>query len=155
MDELIKKIAYLKGLADGVNIESEGKCGKVVAAIIDALDELAESVADISVQMDEMDCRLEDTEDIVDILSDELQDDELDEEASEPDDDEDFDDEFDDDDSDFFEIECPNCHEDVMVDFDTIDEQDRIVCPNCHKTIELEFDCDCDCDDCSDDEKEE
>jgi len=149
MDDLMKKISYLKGYADGVNIESEGNSGKIMVKIIEALDELADTVEQLSLQLDEVDTRLEDTEDIVDILSEEI----IDEDDDYDDEDDDFEvfDEFDDEDddeSDFFEIECPNCHEDVMIDFDTIDECNTIVCPNCKESIELEFECDCDEDDC-------
>ena len=55
---------------------------------------------------------------------------------------------YDSDGNDYFEIQCPNCGEDVMIDFDMIDDDNAIVCPNCHEEIELEFDCDCDDDDC-------
>ena len=58
------------------------------------------------------------------------------------------DDDYDSDGNDYFEIQCPNCGEDVMIDFDMIDDDNAIVCPNCHEDIELEFDCDCDDDDC-------
>ena len=58
------------------------------------------------------------------------------------------DDDYDSDGNDYFEIQCPNCGEDVMIDFDMIDDDNAIVCPNCHEEIELEFDCDCDDDDC-------
>ena len=51
------------------------------------------------------------------------------------------------DDMDFFEIECPNCKEDVMIDFDALDEDKGIICPNCNQEIQLEFECDCDSDD--------
>ena len=52
-----------------------------------------------------------------------------------------------DDDMGFFEIQCPSCNEDVMIDFDTLDDEAPIICPNCGEEIELEFDCDCG-DDC-------
>ena len=43
---------------------------------------------------------------------------------------------------DFFEIECPNCHEDVLIDYDMLDDEKGIVCPNCHEEIDLEIDTD-------------
>ena len=54
----------------------------------------------------------------------------------------DYDDDYDSDGNDYFEIQCPNCGEDVMIDFDMIDDDNAIVCPNCHGEIELEFDVD-------------
>ena len=44
------------------------------------------------------------------------------------------------DEDEFFEIECPNCGEDVLINFDDIEE--GIVCPHCEEEIELEFDTD-------------
>ncbi len=134
MDNYIKKIAYLKGLAEGLDVESEGNTGKVLVKLIEAIDALADEVEDLAIYADEIDARLEDNEDVVDMICEDY-----------------YDEYFDDDDdmdSDFFEIECPNCHEDVMIDFDTIDDEGEIICPNCKEKIILEFDCDCDeCDD--------
>jgi len=155
MDNYIKKIAYLKGLAEGLDVESEGNTGKVLVKLIEAIDALADEVEDLAIYADEIDARLEDNEDVVDMICEDYYDEYFDDDD---DDDEDYDDddlfdefdEFDDDDmdSDFFEIECPSCHEDVMIDFDTIDENDEIICPNCKEKIILEFECDCDeCDD--------
>ncbi len=152
MDNYIKKISYLKGLADGLDVAAEGNCGKVLVKLIEALDCLADEVEELSIQTDAIDARLEDNEDVVDMICEDYYDEYFDDDDDEDDyddDDDDFDffDEYDEDDdfdSDFFEIECPSCHEDVMIDFDTIDENDEIICPNCKEKITLEFECDCD-----------
>ena len=104
----------------------EGPDAVSVDDVIDAHDELEEKV-------DEIDSDLADLEDLA-----------YDDEDDDYDDDDDFDFDDDLDDMDLFEIECPNCHEDVMVDFDSLDEEKGIVCPNCNQEIELEFECDCD-----------
>ena len=55
-----------------------------------------------------------------------------------------------DDEEEEYEVECPTCHEKIMVDMDTI-EEGKFECPNCGEVLEfdVEFDdddeCDCDC----------
>ncbi len=142
MENLVAKVSYLKGLAEGLAIDENKPEGKLLVGIIDALSDIAAAVDDVldaheelEEKVDEIDQDLADIEEIA---------------YGDDDDDEDYDD-FDDeleDDMDFFEIECPNCHEDVMVDFDALDEENGIVCPNCNQEIEFEFDCDCCDDDC-------
>ena len=90
----------------------------------------------------------DDLEELEDFVYD-LEDDDYDDYDLEDDDDEDYD--FEDDDMGFFEIHCPNCKEDIMVDFEALDDDAPIICPNCNQEIELEFDCDCD--DCKEEEK--
>ena len=62
-----EKVAYLKGLAEGLTLDTESKEGKLIAAIIDVLDDMAEEIADMQ---DEM----VDIEDGLDAVSDDLSD---------------------------------------------------------------------------------
>lgn len=69
MDYLYERIAYLRGLAEGMNLEEESKEGKVLAHIIDVLedfadmiDELYENQHEIEEYMDTMDEDLADVE---------------------------------------------------------------------------------------------
>ena len=39
--EITEKVAYLKGLAEGMELDTEKKEGKLIAAIIDILDDIA------------------------------------------------------------------------------------------------------------------
>lgn len=95
--EISEKVAYLKGLAEGLNLDTESKEGKLIAAIIDVLDDMAEKFAEI-------DDELCDVEDGLDAVSDDLSDVEetlyfaLDDDEDEDEDDEDIDDEDDDED---------------------------------------------------------
>ena len=45
--EISEKVAYLKGLAEGLNLDTESKEGKLIVAIIDVLDDMAEKFAEI------------------------------------------------------------------------------------------------------------
>ena len=42
-----EKVAYLRGLMEGLDIDGDKKEGKMFAAIIDALDEIASDLSDI------------------------------------------------------------------------------------------------------------
>ena len=41
--EISEKVAYLKGLAEGLNLDTDSKEGKLIAAIIDVLDDMPRS----------------------------------------------------------------------------------------------------------------
>ena len=64
--------------------------------------------------------------------------------------DEDEDDECccgDEDEDDFFEAECPNCKEPLVIDEDVL-RAGVIECPSCHSQFAVSDECDCDDDDC-------
>ena len=54
--EISEKVAYLKGLAEGLALDTETKEGKLIAAIIDVLDEM-------SIRFEDIDDNLVDLED--------------------------------------------------------------------------------------------
>ena len=147
MENIAKKVEYLKGYADALEISDDTAEGKVIKKMLDVLDEMAGVIDDLSNDRDEM---FEDISGIYALLGDFEDTDEDDD--YDYDDDFDLDDDYDDDDIDYFEMQCPNCKEDVLIDYDMIDEDNSIVCPNCHQEIELV--CSCDCDDCTDDDDE-
>ncbi|SDK51570.1 CD1247 N-terminal domain-containing protein [Natronincola ferrireducens] len=126
MNHLFEKVAYLKGLAEGLSIEESSKEGKVLLHIIDALDDFAEAI----VMMNE---DQEDLTEYVEALDEDLADveDELFEEEE-------------DDDIDFMEVNCPNCDEEIYVDEDLFyDEDPEVVCPKCNEVIKIDTDCGC------------
>ena len=127
MSELTEKIAYLRGLADGMNLDKESNEGKLITEIIDVLGDMG---ADVDSLFDIVD----DIDEAVSNIEDEVFDDEYFEDEDEYDDD-------------LFELECPNCGDTVILDEDALD-QDQIVCPYCKEEIELDFDCDGDCSCC-------
>lgn len=129
MSYISEKVAYLDGLADGLEIGND-KQGKLLRGIIDTLGAIAD-------QMETQDETIEDLSDCVDDIYDEL--DEMNE------------DDFDEDD--FIECVCPNCGETVYFDEDMIDSDDGLICPNCNAPID--FDIECCCGDCSEDDGNE
>ncbi len=150
MEFLYEKVAYLKGLADGLDIDETAKEGRLLISIIDILEDFADAIVELD----------EDTEEIIEYM--EAMDEDLSNveedlyEDDEPYDDFYGDDEDDDDEVDFVELECPNCHEDVYVDEDLLYEDDvDVVCPRCHEIVDFEELADYDNDDDDDFEDEE
>lgn len=133
---LSEKAAYLKGMKDGLKLNTETNEGKLISEIIDMLEDMAVTVADledvVDTISDELDCIEEDLDSIDEyLLDDEYEDDE-----------EDYDDE--DEEYDFggetlYEVKCPTCGEVITLDEEMLDEG-SINCPNCGE--ELEFDTD-------------
>lgn len=154
--DLIKKVSYIKGLADGIKLSEKSDEGKIISQLIDVIDDMVEEIAlinddidDVMDTVDELDDCLCVVADDVEVLYDVLNEDEMcdyDEDDLGDYDDDELDEDFEDD-GELFELECPACGEDVMVDFDMLDDGETIICPNCHNKIELEIDYDCDCDD--------
>lgn len=146
-----EKSAYLKGLMDGLSLNTEAPEGKMIAAIVDLLGDMAKRVTDIEETTiaisDELDEIEEDLDAIEDFIMDEDEDwDDLDEDDDEDDwdelDDEDeeveegFD--FGDEDTTIYEVQCV-CGEVIDFDEDTL-EAGSIVCPNCGETLEFSLD---------------
>ena len=144
---LSEKSAYLKGLLDGLNISKDTAEGKMIAGIVDLLQDVTSTIADLEENAlavsDELDEIEEDLDAIEEFLMDEIED-----EIDDDDDDEDDDDfEFvDDDDEDFkydedviYEVTCPTCGEVLQFDEETI-LKDSTNCPCCNELLEFDFD---------------
>ena len=123
-----EKVAYLKGLAEGLNLDTEkSKEGKLISVMIGILEEIGLSIEDLE----------ENTQALgeeIDVLSDDLSDVEdvvFDEDEDEDEDDEDYDD-------DCFEVECPTCEEPLVID-DKALADGMIQCPNCHDKFALDL----------------
>ena len=123
--ELIKKAAYLKGVAEGLGIGNETPTDKLIVKLLDLVSDMADAI-------EELNKKCEDLEDYADELDADLGDveDYLFSDDDEEDDDYDYDDEDDDfDEDDVYEINCPSCGEVVCFD-DSVDPE-SIICPAC------------------------
>ena len=123
-----EKVAYLKGLAEGLNLDTEkSKEGKLISVMIGILEELAMSVEDLEENAlnlgEEIDVLSDDLSDVEDVV--------FDEDEDEDEDDEDYDD-------DWFEVECPTCEEPLVID-DKALADGMIQCPNCHDKFALDL----------------
>lgn len=156
---LSEKIAYIKGLTDGLKLNSEKDEVKVINALVDLLD-------DMTIKVTELDAALENTMAQVDEIDDSLAEVEeyvFDDECFDCCDD-DCDDCCDDDENVFYEVTCPSCGNDINVEEEIL-LCGETACPNCGEILEFDFstlfdededcvcNCSCDCEDCSSEDK--
>lgn len=119
MRELSERISYLKGLSEGVNISDASPQGKILAGIIDILQEMSDTINDIRYDM-------EDFKEYVESIDDDLY--ELEESF--------FEDE-DENEREWVRTRCPNCGEDLYYEADMLEDEDEIelICPHCNELI--------------------
>ncbi len=147
---IIEKVAYLKGLADGLGLEKEKSPeSKILKVMVEVLEEIGYAIEDLeeadALLSEGLDVVSEDLEDVEELLLSEDLDDDCDCDC--------------DDDcgcgcgcscgDDFFEVECPNCDEELFIDEDVL-EAGQITCPNCGETFALDL-----VDDDEDDDEDE
>ncbi len=130
--EITEKVAYLKGLAEGMELDVEKKEGKLLAAIIDVLDDIALELEDMKDEQAEMadglDAVSDDLEDVEDVVFGE---------DDEDDDAEYYEDELDED-EDCYATTCPTCEETIYFD-ESILEDGEVICPNCGEKLEFDM----------------
>ena len=119
-----EKVAYLKGLAEGLDLDTvKSKEGKLISVMIGILEELAMSVEDLEENAlnlgEEIDVLSDDLADVEEVVFDEDEDSE------------DYDD-------DWFEVECPTCGADILVDDDALVDGE-VECPSCGTRYAMEL----------------
>ncbi len=124
---VMERVAYLKGLYEGLDIDTDKKEGKLLAGMLSAMEELAEAVTDLKQQNEELLDELDDVyEEISAITEDFLAVDDDDEDA-----------EMLDLEQELYQVVCPTCGEVIYLDEDML-EAGSISCGACGE--ELEFD---------------
>lgn len=129
-----EKVAYLKGLAEGLNLDTEkSKEGKLISVMIGILEEVGLTLEDLedstAAMGEELDAISDDLADVEEIV---------------------FDDDDEEegcchrghchchDDDDFFEVECPTCGADILVDSDDL-ANGEVECPGCGARYAMEL----------------
>lgn len=144
--DICEKIAYIKGLTAGLELDVTTKEGKILAAVIDLLGDITEEICDIEDACDDMSEQIDAVDEDLSYIEDIVY------EEDEDDDDCDC---CGDEDDDLYEIECPACHDTIYLD-ESMLEDEGMKCPNCGTELEFDFDCDCnDCHDCGSENGEE
>ncbi len=131
--EITEKVAYLKGLAEGMDLDTGKKEGKLLSAIIDVLEDIALEMKDIEDAQEELgdglDAVSDDLEDVEDLLYGDGDGDEDDGEY-----------ELDDlgEDEDCYATTCPTCEETIYFD-ESILADGQVICPNCGEKLEFDL----------------
>ena len=115
-----EKVAYLKGLAEGLNLDvDKSKEGKLISVMIGILEEIGLSIEDLEENAlalgEEIDVLSDDLADVESVVFDE-----------------------DEDDGDYFEVECPNCEEPILIDDEAL-VAGEVQCPNCETRFALDL----------------
>ena len=146
---LSEKAAYIQGLADGLDLDETTKEGKLLAALIDLVGEMADAIGEIDEDLDTLNDYIEEIDEdlgaVEEYLLDEMDEDDCD--CCDCSDDCDCDCldcdcldccDCDEDcelaDEDFFEVECPSCGE--VICFDGSIDPEELACPACGEKFE-------------------
>ena len=129
--EITEKVAYLKGLAEGMELDTEKKEGKLLSAIIDVLEDIALELVDMQETQEELgdglDAVSDDLEDVEDLLFGEEDDEEDEYELDDLGEDEDC-----------YATTCPTCEETIYFD-ESVLEDGEVICPNCGEKLEFDL----------------
>ncbi len=120
MNYLYENVAYLRGLAEGLEVD-DTKTGKLLNAIIDVLDDMSEAINALNEDIDNLD-------EYVDVIDEDLSDLEgsfYDEDITDA----------------YYDLICPECGELFYVDdptlFDPVYGENKVTCPLCDAKIDL------------------
>ena len=129
MSKMSEKVAYLKGLAEGLGVSGESREDKLMLAVIDALEAFAQQSEETGEKLDELEQYVgeidSDVSDLEEVLFSEDDDDELDED----------DEEGGGEDDGLIEYECPHCGTVIFFDEEAFDMEEEHLCPNCHRPV--------------------
>ena len=134
--EITEKVAYLKGLMEGMKIDTETNEGKILSAMVDILEDIGLELEDLWNAQGEL-------EDGLDVVSDDLEDiEDIVYDEGDEDDEESFDDEYYEDDAeedeDCYATTCPTCEETIYFD-ESVLEDGEVICPNCGEKLEFDM----------------
>lgn len=132
--DISEKAAYVKGLFDGLEMDMSDKQNKVLKALVDLVNEMAEEVSQLNQSYDDVcdqiDALDEDLSGVEDMLYDEYEDEDescdcgfcgngLEDTA--------------------YEVTCPTCNTTIGLDEDSLNDG-GITCPNCGEILEFDYD---------------
>ena len=126
---ITEKVAYLKGLIEGMEINADTKEGKILKAIMDVLSDVALSVEDLEMTVEEMGEQVDTIDEDLDTLETEYYGDDYDDCDCCDCDCDDYDME------DTFEVECPKCGDTIC--FDESIDRENLICPACGEKISI------------------
>jgi len=145
-----EKAAYLKGLMDGLELDTEKAEGKMIAAIVDLLGDVTRRLTDVEETTIAISDELDEIEEDLDAIEDFIMDEEDDWDDDDEDYEDDFDDEYDEDDFEdegfdfgdeettIYEVKCA-CGNIINFDEETL-EEGSITCPECGELLEFSLD---------------
>ena len=128
----LERVAYIRGLMEGLDLEAEKKEVRVIQAMVTLLEDMALSLSDLEDAYQEMADQIDAVDEDLSSLEDEF-----------------YDEEDDDEEECYYEVTCPACSETICLSEDVI-EDGQIDCPNCGECLEFDIndvidECSCGC----------
>jgi len=130
--DISEKAAYVKGLFDGMELDMNDKQNKILKALIDVVNDMAEEVSQLDQCYDDVCDQIDALDEDLSGVEDMLYDDE--DESS-----------YCDcglcnnEDGNAYEVTCPTCGEVIGLDEDSLNDG-GITCPKCGETLEFDYD---------------
>lgn len=120
-----EKVAYLKGLMEGMKFDTESDEGKIFSVIVDILGDMAEDIEDVESDLydlgEDVDAISDDLSDVEDYIFDDEDEEDEDWEPT------------------FYEVTCPACDKTITIDEDVLN-LGAIQCPGCGEMLEFDLD---------------
>ena len=140
---LSEKAAYLKGLMDGIKLDTEKDENRLLKAVVDLLQDMAVSIDDLEDNAIAVSDELDEIEENLDAIDEFLMDEDEDDEDDYDDYEDEYDfgdeDEYDFDEDPLYEVTCPKCGE--VQQFSEADLLNgSMPCSKCGEELEFEFD---------------
>ncbi len=143
MSNLTDHVSYIKGLAEGMKLDTSTNEGMMISKMLEVMAEMAQENAQLRKDLDELNEYVESIDDDLAEMEEALY-------GDEDEDDEDGDscdcghchthhdgeqEEEKDDDDRVVEYTCPHCGEEMTFEVDNFDFDEDYLCPNCHQPL--------------------
>ena len=135
---LSEKVVYLKGVAEGLKFDPDKSAeGKLISIMMDILEHVALNAEENDDSIQALADQLDDVSDSLALVEDYVYSDEFTEDDDDDEDDAEEALEALEEDG-FFELECPNCSDTLVVDKSVLDSG-SVTCPGCGQEFEIEL----------------
>jgi DNA-directed RNA polymerase subunit delta len=127
MKRISDRTSYLRGLAEGLNIDKEKSENKLLLEMLAVMEEMAAKIQELDSDVDELDEYMasmeSDLSDVEDLLFADGEEDDFDEDFEDLEDDEEVD------------VNCPHCGKDFVIKAGELNIDGDVLCPSCGKSI--------------------
>lgn len=125
MKRITDRTSYLRGLAEGLNIDKEKAENKLMLEMLNVMDEMAQKIQELDTDLDELDeyvaAMESDLSDVEDLLFSDGEGDDAEEDFDEEDEE--------------IAVTCPHCGKEFTIETDDVNFEDDVLCPACGKSI--------------------
>lgn len=125
-----ERASYIKGLAEGLELDESKKETKLIKAMIDLIDDLSFSIQELEEAYNDLADQVDEIDEDLAMVETDLYDSDCDCDLDDCDC-------FEDDDC-YFEVTCPSCNETICLNEQML-EDGEIDCPSCSEKLEFDL----------------